>query len=95
LLKLAQFYLSDFSKFELYILKNQLENYRLDMHSNSDCLEVKGIDELSQNLVEKKKHIVYSLIYILLTLTLILLMTTASIEKSFSVMNVVKRRFKK
>jgi hypothetical protein len=95
LLKLAQFYLSDFSKFELYILKNQLENYRLDMHGNSDCLEVKGIDELSQNLVEKKKHIVYSLIYILLTLTLILLMTTASIEKSFSVMNVVKRRFKK
>jgi hypothetical protein len=55
LLKFAQFYPSDFSEWEFFILKNQLENYRLDMHDNSDFLEVKGIDELSQKLVEKNK----------------------------------------
>jgi hAT family C-terminal dimerisation region len=27
------------------------------MHGNSDFLEVKGMDELSQKLVEKKKNI--------------------------------------
>jgi hAT family C-terminal dimerisation region len=90
LLKLAQFYLSDFSEWELSILENQLENYRLDMHSNSDFLEVKGMDELSQKLVEKKKHIVYPLIYKLSSLALILSVDTASVEMTFSAMNVVK-----
>jgi hypothetical protein len=51
--KLAQFYLSDFSEWEFSILKNQLKNYCLDMHGNSDFLEVKGMDEISQKLVEK------------------------------------------
>jgi hAT family C-terminal dimerisation region len=60
------------------------------MHGNSDFLEVKGIDELSQKLVEKKKHIVYPLIYRLLTLAFILPVTTASIERAFSAMNGVK-----
>jgi hypothetical protein len=53
LLKFAQFYPSNFSECELSILKNQLENYRLDMHDNS---EVKGIDKISQKLVEKKRN---------------------------------------
>jgi hypothetical protein len=61
LLKLIQFYLSNFSEWELPILKNQLENYRLDMHDNSDFLEVKRIDKLFQNLVEKKKNTLFIL----------------------------------
>jgi hAT family C-terminal dimerisation region len=88
LLKLAQFYPLDFNEWELSILENQLENYRLDMQSNIDFLEVKRMDEFSQKLVEKKKYTVYPLIYILLTL--ILLVTTASVERTFSVMNVMK-----
>jgi hypothetical protein len=61
LLKLAQFYPSNFSEWELSILENQLENYRLDMQSNNDFLEVKRMDELSQKFVEKKNHVVYPL----------------------------------
>jgi hAT family C-terminal dimerisation region len=90
LLKLAKFYPSNFSEWELSILENQLENYHLDMQSNSDFLEVKKMDELSQKLVEKKKHTIYPLVYKLLTLALILLVTTASVERAFSAMNVVK-----
>jgi hAT family C-terminal dimerisation region len=90
LLKLAQFYPLDFNEWELSILENQLENYRLVMQGNIDFLEVKRMDEFSQKLMEKKKYIVYPLIYILLTLTLILLVTTASVERTFSVMNTMK-----
>jgi hAT family C-terminal dimerisation region len=55
------------------------------MQSNSDFL-----DELPQKLVEKKKHTVYPLVYRLLTLALILSVTTVSVERTFSTMNVVK-----
>jgi hAT family C-terminal dimerisation region len=40
--------------------------------------------------VEKKKYTIYPLVYKLLTLALILLVTTASVERAFSAMNVVK-----
>ncbi|XP_078178591.1 uncharacterized protein LOC144572793 [Carex rostrata] len=90
LLKLAQFYLSDFNQWELGTLENQLENYHLDLKSNSDFLELRGLVELSQKLVEKKKHIVYPLVYKLVKLTLILPVATASVERVFSAMNVVK-----
>jgi hypothetical protein len=61
LLKLAQFYPSDFNEWELSILENQLENYHLDMQSNIDFLEVKRMDEFSQKVVEKKKHTLFIL----------------------------------
>jgi hAT family C-terminal dimerisation region len=48
------------------------------------------LDELPQKLVEKKKHTVYPLVYRLLTLALILSVTTVSVERTFSTMNVVK-----
>jgi hypothetical protein len=60
------------------------------MQDNSDFLEVKDMNELSQKLVEKKKYTVYPLVYRLLTLTLILSVTTASVERAISVINVVK-----
>jgi predicted RND superfamily exporter protein len=64
------------------------------MHGNSDFLEVKRIDDLSQKLVEKKKHIIYPLIYRLPTLALILSVNTASIERAFSAMNAVKEELR-
>jgi hAT family C-terminal dimerisation region len=70
--------------------RKSIRDYRLDMQGNSDFLEVKEMDELSQKLMEKKKYTVYPLVYRLLTLTLILPVTTASVERAFSTMNVVK-----
>jgi hAT family C-terminal dimerisation region len=60
------------------------------MQGNNIFLEIKGMYELSQKLMEKKKHIVYLLVYKLLTLVLILPMGTASVEMIFLAMNVVK-----
>jgi hAT family C-terminal dimerisation region len=63
----------------------------LNMQGNNIFLEIKGMYEISQKLMEKKKHIVYLLVYKLLTLALILPMSTASVEMIFSAMNVVKK----
>ncbi|XP_078162914.1 uncharacterized protein LOC144558081 [Carex rostrata] len=70
----------------------QLENYCMDMRSDDDFLELKGIVELSQKMVEKRRHNVYPLVYKLVKLALILPVATASVERVFSAMNYVKNR---
>ena len=49
-----------------------------------------GINSLAQKLVEAKKDVIYSLVYLLVKLALILLIATASVERAFSTMNIIK-----
>ncbi|CAN6687026.1 unnamed protein product [Malus baccata var. baccata] len=90
LMRLAQFYPSDFSEHDLELLKEQLENYIWDMISNSEFADLKGISDLAQKMVGTKKDHTYLLVYLLLTLALILPVATASVERVFSAMNIVK-----
>jgi hypothetical protein len=43
-------------------------------------------------MVEMKKNILYPLVYSLVTLSLILPVAIATVERAFSVMNIVKNR---
>ena len=43
-------------------------------------------------MVEMKKNVSYLLVYSLVTLALILLVATATIERAFSTMNIIKNR---
>ncbi|XP_050902146.1 uncharacterized protein LOC127111582 [Lathyrus oleraceus] len=92
LIHLAQFYPSEFSQVELLTLDCQIENYFLDVCSDSEFSKLEGIGDLSIKLVETKKHIVYPLVYLLLKLSLILLVATATTERAFSAMNIIKNR---
>ena len=94
LIQLAQFYPSEFSSVELMALDCQLENYIVDVRSDSRFLELKGIGDLSEKLVDTMKHIVYPLVYLLLKLALILPIVTASVERSFSAMNIIKNKLR-
>jgi C4-dicarboxylate transporter len=47
---------------------------------------------LAKKLVETKKNIVYLLVYLLVELSLILSVTTATVERAFSAMKFVKNR---
>jgi len=58
LITLAQFYPSEFSQVELLALDCQLENYFLDVCSDSEFSELEGIGDLSIKLVQTKKHVV-------------------------------------
>ncbi|KAI5438902.1 hypothetical protein KIW84_024574 [Lathyrus oleraceus] len=94
LIRLAQFYPSEFSQVELLTLDCQLENYFLDVCSDSEFSELEGIDDLSIKLVETKKYVVYPLVYLLLKLSLILPVATTIAEKAFSAMNIIKNRMR-
>ena len=41
-------------------------------------------------MVEMKKNVSYSLVYSLVTLTSILIIATATVERAFSTMNIIK-----
>ena len=88
--RLAQFYASDFSAIDLVTLDHQLQNYIADMRSSKEFLELKGIGNIARKLVETKKDIVYSLVYLLLKLALILPVATATVKRAFSAMKYVK-----
>ena len=72
-----------FSPIELVVLNDQLETYIIDMRSSSEFFDLKGIGDLAQKIVETKKYIVYPLVYLPVTLTLILPLATANVERTF------------
>ena len=76
------------------ILNDQLETYIIDMRSSSEFSELKGISDLAQKMAETKRHIVYPLVYLLVTLALVLPVATATVERTFSAMNIVKNRLR-
>nr|KYP47883.1 Zinc finger MYM-type protein 1 [Cajanus cajan] len=92
LIRFAQFYSSEFSPVELLALDNQLENYFIDVCFDSAFSKLEGIGDLSMKLVETRKHVVYPLAYLLLELALILPVATASVERAFSTVNIIKNR---
>jgi len=51
---------------------------------------LKSIVDLAKKMVEVKKHIIYPKVYLLLKLALILPVATASAERAFSAMKLVK-----
>ncbi|GAV80123.1 LOW QUALITY PROTEIN: Dimer_Tnp_hAT domain-containing protein, partial [Cephalotus follicularis] len=92
LIHLAQFYPFEFSAMNLMALDNQLETYIIDMRTSCEFSNIKGIGGLANKLVETKKDIVYPLV--LVKLTLILPVATASVERVFSAMKYVKNRLR-
>ena len=92
LVRLAQFYPKEFSSLELMILSNQLDSYIIDMRYSIEFSNLLGIGDLAQKMVETKKHVVYPLVYLLVTLALILPVATATLERAFSAMKIVKNR---
>ncbi|XP_012851433.1 PREDICTED: zinc finger MYM-type protein 1-like [Erythranthe guttata] len=90
LVKLAGFYPSEFDDCGLIVLENQLENFIRDVRSDQDFSNMVGASRLAEKLVAKRKNITYPSVYLLLKLSLILPVATASVERVFSAMKIVK-----
>ena len=94
LIWLAQFYSSDFSTVQVSFLDNQLETYIHYMQSTENFSTLKGIGQLVEKMVEMKNDISYPLVYSLVTLALILPVATATVERAFSTINIIKNRLR-
>ncbi|KDO37238.1 hypothetical protein CISIN_1g048081mg, partial [Citrus sinensis] len=84
----------DFSPIELVVLKTQLQTYIMDMRSSTEIARLKEIDNLAKRMVERKIDKVYLLVYLLVTLALVLPVSTATIERTFLVMKLVKNELR-
>ncbi|XP_022883399.1 uncharacterized protein LOC111400204 [Olea europaea var. sylvestris] len=91
LIRLCQYYPLDFDAVDILELNDQLDTYILYMCTSEDFEELQDISDLAQKLVVKNKHEVYPLVYKLVTLTSVLLVTTATVERAFSTMTYVKK----
>ena len=77
---------------QVSFLYNQLETYIHDMQPIEEFSAFKGIGQLVKKMVEMKKNVSYPLVYSLVTLALILLVATATVERGFSAMNIIKNQ---
>jgi hypothetical protein len=70
-------------------LDSQLETFKIDLRSDDQFSKLNGIADISEMLVKTRKHM-YPMVYLLMKLALILPVTTAIVERSFSAMIYVK-----
>jgi len=90
LLRLAKFYPEDFSVMECISLKQQLDIYIDNVRGDERFAYLKHLGDLSRLMVETKKHLSQPLVYRLLKLSLTLPVATATVERCFSGMKIVK-----
>ncbi|XP_042472507.1 uncharacterized protein LOC122055195 [Zingiber officinale] len=88
LLRLAELYPEDFSLTDRVILEDQLETYIQNVRGEFSTIEDLG--SLAKKMVETGKNTVFSLVYRLIELALVLPVATASVERVFSAMKIIK-----
>ncbi|KAL6645146.1 hypothetical protein ACP70R_016754 [Stipagrostis hirtigluma subsp. patula] len=90
LVSLAKLYPNDFSSGDLRDLEHQLFLYIADVRGDDRFFNIETIVELSQKMVETRKHVCYPFVYRLLKLVVVLPVATATVERCFSGMKIVK-----
>jgi hAT family C-terminal dimerisation region len=94
LIKLASFYPREFENVNTATLGYQLDTYIHDVRLDDRFHDVRNLNDLSKKLVETKKNHVYSYVYLLLKLALLLPVATATVERAFSAMNIIKTKLR-
>jgi hypothetical protein len=90
LMSLAKLYPNDFTNDDLRDLSHDLRLYIADVREDNRFSNISTIGELSQKMVEIGKYRLYRLVYRLLKLVLVLPIATATVDRCFSGMKIVK-----
>jgi hypothetical protein len=94
LVELAKFYPDDFNSEKIDDLGHELVTYIDNVRADERFANLDGIADLGKLMVQTNKHVTFPLVYHLLKLVLILPVATASVERCFSDMNVVKKKLR-
>ncbi|XP_009801154.2 uncharacterized protein [Nicotiana sylvestris] len=91
IMKLAKYYPSEFDENKLRELDFQLDSFIVYAQKcDSKFLNLKGIKDLARVMVETKVDQTWTHVYLLVKLTLIIPVDTASVERAFSSMKYIK-----
>ncbi|KAL9429783.1 hypothetical protein AB3S75_031583 [Citrus x aurantiifolia] len=89
-----KFYPADFTDVDKMNLKIQLEHYEYNVVQHPEFKSLSTISDLSQWLVSTRKATIFPLVYRIIILVLTLPVSTATTERSFSAMRIVKTRLR-
>jgi hypothetical protein len=70
-------------------LKDQLEIFIVDIRADPDFLSCSDMGDLAVRMVRSDRHVIFSLVYRLIEIVLILSVAT-SMERAFLAMNIIK-----
>jgi hypothetical protein len=91
ILSMAHLYPDDFqSESKIVELSCQLDNFVENIRDDSIFSDLRGTGELYRKLVEMKKHTAFSPVFLLVKLTLVLPVATATVERAFFAMKYIK-----
>jgi len=77
---------------DLMVLGDQLDMYIIDLCGSDEFSSIEGIANLAEKMIKTKKNLIFSLVYMLIKLLLLLPVATATVEKVFSAKHIVKSR---
>ncbi|KAH1155006.1 hypothetical protein GLYMA_18G180700v4 [Glycine max] len=75
-------------------IRDQLETYVLQVRRNASFSTCEDVQSLAMKMVQTEKHLVFPLVYKLIELALILPVSTASVERAFSAMKIIKSKLR-
>jgi len=90
LVRLAKIYAEDFDIGELAVLPNQLRQFVNRARRTPEFLGCTELGKVAEIMVKTNMHTSYKLVYRLIELTLILPVATASVDKIFLAMSIIK-----
>jgi hypothetical protein len=94
LASLTETYGGDFSSGDRAIIRDQLETYIVHVRRHEAFSSCKDLEGLASKMVETEKHLVFPLVYKLMELALLLPVSTASVERAFSAMKIIKSKLR-
>jgi len=90
LARLTDIYLDDFSFDDRKRIKDQLETFIIHVRRVEAFRACYDLASLAMKMVELKRHEIFPLVYRLIELALLLPVATASVERAFSAMKIIK-----
>ena len=84
-------YVADFSTYEVaFVLRNQLDSFIHEARTDSHLMNCNDLGHLAMKMVLADMHTAFPLVYRLVELALILPVATATAERAFSAMSIIK-----
>jgi hypothetical protein len=94
LARLVEIYDADFSDGDRAVIRSQLETYILHVRMHLAFSSCTDVGSLTTKMIETEKHMIFPLVYKLIELALLLPVSTASVERAFSAMKIIKRKLR-
>jgi hypothetical protein len=91
---IADIYYDDFSFDDCKTIKDQLQTFIIHVRRIEEFKACYDLASLSKTMVQLERHIMFPLVYRIIKLALLLLVATATVERAFTAMKIIKTKLR-